>query len=193
MLPGRCAIWRFWFGTGYGDPVYFSLMRKVVVLLALVLAVSVYADDTSKRILASDEQTQITVPGNWEVLELNDAAEIEVGNETDEAYLIVLNELKDDLAGWNLDKHSRVTLGKLLSSLSDPTVTGPKSVTVNGSPAVQYEIRGASDGRNIVYIHTTVDGPKYFSQILAWTLASRVSVVKPQLMKAIATFREVAD
>ena len=166
-------------------------MKKLAFVLLLVAAGSLCAQDAPlKSILASDEKTQITVPSHWEVLELNDAAEIEVGNEKDEAYLIVLNELKDDLYGWNLDKHSRVTLGSLLGGLTFPTVTGPKSITVNGSPAVQYEIRGAAEGRNIVYIHTTVDGPKYFSQILAWTLASKADAVKPQLMKAIGTFKE---
>lgn len=165
-------------------------MRKTALFLAIALAAgSLFAADT-RRMQASDEKTEIVVPANWDVLELNDAAEIEVGNEKDEAYLIVLNELKDDLAGWNLDKHSRVTLGRLLSGLDNPAVTGPKSITINGSPAVQYEIKGAADGRNIVYIHTTIDGPKYFSQILAWTLASRAESVRPQLLKAVTTFRE---
>jgi hypothetical protein len=141
-------------------------------------------------VLASDEKTQVTVPESWTDLELNDNAEIEVGNEEDEAYLIVLNELKEDLYGWNLDKHSRVTLGSLLATLSFPTVTGPKTIKVGTSPAVQYEVKGAMQGRNIIYIHTTVDGPKYFSQILAWTLPSKADTTKPKLLEAVNTFRE---
>jgi hypothetical protein len=167
-------------------------MRTMTGFVVLVLlALSAYAQESDKVIVASDKRTQVTVPPTWSVLKLNDAAEIQVGNEKDEAYLIVLNELKDDLYGWNLEKHSRVTLGKLLANVAFPTITGPRTLTIGGHPAVQYEIRGAAENRNIVYIHTTVDGPKHFSQILAWTLPSHVDEVRPQLLKVIATFHEV--
>ena len=167
-------------------------MHKIVVaVLMTALSGASFAQESEKVVLASDERTQITVPAAWAPMDLNDAAEIEVGSEADEAYVIVLNELKDDLYGWNLEKHSRVTLGQLLANVTFPVLTGPKALTINGSPAVQYEIRGAAENRNIIYIHTTVDGPKYFSQILAWTLPSRAEAVKAQLLKAVTTFREV--
>lgn len=168
-------------------------MRKALLasLLAVALVPAVLAaDDDHKVVVSSDKLTEITVPSSWTDLELNKQAEIQVGNETDEAYLIVLNELKEDLDGWNLDKHSRVTLGTLLASIANPVVTGPKSLTVDGHPALQYEIRGSSDGRKITYIHTTVDGEKLFSQILAWTLPSKGDQVKPQLVRAINSFHE---
>lgn len=167
------------------------MLKKTLALMTVLLAWGMHADDTQKVAFAPDKRTQITVPQNWDTLELNDAAEIQLGDPEDEAYLIVLNELKADLHGWNLDRHSRVTLGQLLTSVADPVITGPKSLKVNGIPAVQYEIRGAAQNRNIVYVHTTIDGPNYFSQILAWTLPSRAEKVYPQLLKAISTFREV--
>ena len=160
-------------------------------IVILIFASVAYAQTPSKVVIAKDKRTQITVPETWGILELNDAAEIQLGSEADEAYLIVLNELKDDLYGWNLDKHSHVTLGRLLATVAFPTITGPKSLKIGDSPAVQYEIRGAVESRNIIYIHTTIDGPKHFSQILAWTLPSRVEAVRPQLLNAITTFREV--
>lgn len=167
-------------------------MRRVMVL-AVLLAVGLEVLAQEKIVLASDEQTRITVPEHWTELELNDAAELQVGSEADETYLIVLNERKDDLYGYNLDKHSRVTLGRLLSSVAFPTVSGPKSVTIGGSDAIQYEIRGAIESRKIVYLHTTVDGPKHYSQILAWSLHSRADAARPQLLRAIQSFREVEE
>ncbi|HUP49153.1 MAG TPA: hypothetical protein VNA04_10230 [Thermoanaerobaculia bacterium] len=167
-------------------------MQKLLGFAVLaVLASDLYGQAATKTIVAIDERTQIEVPDGWSVLELNDAAEIQVGSVEDEAYLIVLNEVKDDLYGWNLEKHSRVTLGRLLTNVVFPTVTGPKSLTIAGKPAVQYEIRGGSENRNVIYIHTTVDGENYLSQILAWTLPSRSDMVRPQLLNAINSFREV--
>ena len=168
-------------------------MMKVLSLLlvAAALSTAALAQTEDKVITASDKRSAITVPASWDELKLNDAAEIQVGNESEEAYLLVLTEVKEDLDGWNLDKHSRVTLGKLLAGLAYPTVTGPKSMTVDGHPALQYEIRGASDGHKVVYLHTTVDGATMFSQILAWTIPSKADTVKPQLVKAIASFHEL--
>ena len=168
-------------------------MRTITIIatLTVLLSCAVHAQDAPKTVIASDKKTQITVPSTWGVLQLNDAAELQVGNAKDEAYLIVLNEAKDDLYGWNLEKHSRVTLGNLLGKVAFPVVSGPKSLTIGGRPALQYEIRGASKNRNIVYIHTSVDGVKHFSQILAWTLPSHAETALPQLLQAITTFQEI--
>ena len=166
-------------------------MRNLLSLALIIVAFHAHADDSSKTIRASDEKTEIVVPESWSSLDLNEAAEIQVGNEAEDAYLIVLNEAKDDLFAWNLERHSRVTLGLLLANVANPTVIGPTALTIAGSPAVQYEIRGAAENRNLIYIHTTVDGPKHFSQILAWTVPSKADQALPQLRRAILTFREV--
>src|ERR1043166_1934751 len=166
---------------------------KVASLLLVVAALSstALAQTEDKVVTASDNRSQIRVPKSWGPMQLNEAAEIQVGSEEDDSYLIVLTEVKEDLDGWNLDKHSRVTLGKLLAGLAFPTISGPKSMTVDGHPAVQYEIHGASDGHKVVYPHTTVDGATMFSQILAWTVPSKADTMKPLLVKAIGTFHEV--
>ncbi len=166
-------------------------MRTILALVAAGLfTVGVHAADGMQVVIASDEATQITVPSNWTVMELNDVAEIQVGSADESAYLIVINELKEDLFGWNIEKHSRVTLGGLLGTLAFPTITGPKSLKIGGSPAVQYEVTGALEGQKIVYIHTTVDGPQRLSQILAWTIPSSAEKIRPQLLSAVESFRE---
>jgi hypothetical protein len=162
----------------------------LLTILACVSSAFAQTSDQTKVILASDKKTQITVPSTWQPLTLNDTAEIQIGNEDEGCFIIVLNEAKEDLYGWNLDKHSRVGLGNLLSNIAFPTITGPKSVTINGQPAVQYEVRGAAENRNLAYIHTTVDGAKFFSQIIAWTVPSKLEAARPKLLSAIATFRE---
>lgn len=164
-------------------------MKKLLLALALCgAAMAARADDVA--VISKDKLVKLSVPAEWETMDLNDAADLQMGSEADEAYLIVLNEVKEDLSGWNLEKHSRVTLGRLLASVTMPTVTGPKSLTIDGHPAVQYEIRGGSHNRNVIYLHTTIDGERLFSQVLAWTLPSKVDTVKPQLVKAINSWRE---
>lgn len=164
----------------------------VVAAVAAVLAIPLSAqDDQQKTIRSTDDRLQISVPADWAEQELNEAAEIQVGSEEQSAYLIVLIELKADLFGWNLDRHSHVTLGTLLSSVDLPKISGPKAMKVAGFPAVQYEIRGASGGSNIVYLHTTIETPELFAQVLAWTLPSQEAATRKHLEKAILSVRPV--
>lgn len=165
--------------------------RLWVTMLALfALALSASGQTAKSRtVRSSDGSLMITIPSDWTTQELNEAAELQVGSEEQNAYLIVLIEKKDDLFGWNLERHSYVTLGTLLASVDLPKVSGPKSIRIGGWPALQHEIRGASDGTNIVYLHTTVETPAIFAQVLAWTVPSREAANRKTLESAIQSIR----
>ena len=122
---------------------------RFILTATIVLAgvVNLHAQGRDKVMLASDQKTQVSVPASWTELELNDVAEIEVGNAEDSAYMIVINELKEDLFGWNLEKHSRVTLGGLIGTLAFPTVDGPRSIKVGGVPPCNTKWRARSKDR----------------------------------------------
>jgi len=165
-----------------------SLVLALVVALALPL---IAQSGGEKTVRSTDGLLQLSVPESWGDQELNEAAEVQIGNEEQSAYLIVLIEKKEDLFGWNLDRHSRVTLGTLLSSVDLPKIVGPKSMKVGSWPAVQYEIRGAAGGSNIVYLHTTIETPELFVQALAWTLPSKEAAIRKQLEKAVLSIRPV--
>ena len=147
---------------------------------------------TGGKIFTNTEgNLQVEVPSNWVPLDLNDEAVIQVGNPAKEIYLIVIPEVKIDLHGWNLDKHSKITMGNLLYLVDFPEISEPEIMKINGYDAIQYEIQGAADGINITYILTTVETPQYFNQILAWTLTSRYQKNKKTLKRAIESFQEV--
>lgn len=169
-----------------------TLRAWFVPLLLLVAAFPLAAQSGKGRTVeSSDGSLKITVPADWSAQELNDAAELQVGNEDQNAYLIVLIEKKGDLFGWNIQRHSLVTLGKLLSDVDLPKVSGPKPMTIGAWPAVQYEIRGAASGTNIVYLHTTIETPELFAQILAWTVPSQEAANRKKLESAILSIRPV--
>jgi hypothetical protein len=165
------------------------LSLPAVLVLALALPLAAGSGETT--IESPDGLLRMTIPADWETLELNPTAEIQVGNLEQSAYLIVLIERKVDLFGWNIQRHSYVTLGSLLSSVDLPTITGPKSLEVGGFPAVQYEIRGASSGTNLVYLHTTIETPSFFAQVIAWTMPSQESAMRQKLEKAISSIRQL--
>lgn len=146
-------------------------------------------------LVGSDGVSQITLPDGWvEDRELHDSAEIQASKRADEMYVIVLSENKADFQDLTLEQHSEITRGLLLQSLTDAEVTGPTAVTsVQGNPTLQYQIRGAIDGINVVYLHTTVETPDSYHQILAWTLPSQFEANDPQLQEIIQSFREAQN
>lgn len=141
-----------------------------------------------------DGKFQVTMPKGWTVrYNLNDAAGIQVANPLKEGYLNVLSQSKADFADPTIQWHSETTRTSVLESLTDGQVTaGPTSLTINGKPAVQYEIRGKAEGLKVIYLHTTVDTGEHLHQILAWTLPSYYDDNRPILDSVINSFKAVS-
>ncbi len=173
-------------------------MRKKLPVLTLlfflpvIVSCSSHPGPKTKDIVSANGKFRITVPGGWtEEKTLNDSADLQASYKLSEMYVVVLSEPKQDLHDMKLEDHSKLTREALMKGVQDAVVTGPKEMTVDGHPAVQYEIRGAVDHVNIVYLHTTVESPNYFHQILAWTVPSRFEQNQPTLQGVIDRFHEL--
>ncbi len=143
-------------------------------------------------LVSTDRQSQITLPKGWkEYRELNDAAEIQVANLAQSMYIIVLSESKEDFDKMTLVQHSTLTRKTLVKSITSSQVKGPERLTIGGNPGVQFEISGQFDNTKVVYLHTTVETPTHFHQILAWTLKSGFEKHRPEMQQVINSFREV--
>lgn len=151
------------------------------------------SNHTSGNILKSNNDlSEITLPEGWkEQKGLNEKADIQAADSLNNNFMIVLSESKLDFNEMTLDKHSEATRSILLKAIGNPVVEGPTRLTINGFPAVQYKITGSIDNLNPVYLHTTIETPKNFHQVLAWTLASKYEKNKPVLDKVIGSFKEV--
>ncbi len=149
---------------------------------------------TGTVLLGSTGQTQITLPDRWsEDRELHASAEVQASNRPAEMYTIILSESKADFGSLLLEEHSEITRELLTENLSDVTQSQPTRLTVNGHPALEYEIRASIDNIEVVYIHTTVETPTNFHQILAWTLPNNFAANQQELRQVIQSFQEVGQ
>ena len=64
-------------------------------------------------------------------------------------------------------------------------------MTVNGRPALQYEIRATIDKIKVVYLHTTVDGKDFFHQVIGWTRPSSLEKNRPILDSILNSLKEI--
>ncbi|MFO1464618.1 MAG: hypothetical protein U1F66_12660 [bacterium] len=172
------------------------MRRKKLFLFLLLIGPSLLACSSqhpkTKDLFSPDGKFRLTVPGGWtEEKDLHDSADIQAAHKPSQMYVIVLSETKEDLKDMTLEEHSKLTREGLMKGVQDPIVVGPKSLVVDGHPALQYEIRGSVEHVNIVYLHTTVDGGKYFHQILAWTVPSRFAQNQATLEEVTRRFHEM--
>jgi hypothetical protein len=89
-----------------------------------------------------------------------------------------------------LQQHSDLSRDSMKHSVIGYSESGPASLTINGCPAIQYEVRGTVQNVSAIYIQTSVETEKDFVQILAWTLASKWSGNQAILRAAVSSFRK---
>jgi len=169
-------------------------MKNIVLVSILVLVTSystnLFGQETSKTVLSTDNHVSLVIPASLDTFNLNNAAVLQYGNGSKEIYIIVINDPKIDLIGWNLTKHSYIILGNLIKSLSSPKVTPPKELVIHGFNAVQYEIHGTVNDLNVVYVLTDIETPHVFSQLLSWTLKSHADDNLPVLREVAKSFND---
>jgi hypothetical protein len=190
---------------GYGQPYAQAPKRRSMLMTFLIgtlIACAVLGglayfigDKISQpqTVTASDGQSQVSVPGTWSTMDLNDEAEIEVGNGRNEQYLAVLTESKEDFdtSEVDLQTYAGYLVDNIESAVEDSAIMGKKELTINGLPALQYELTGSIDGLKAVYWLTAVDGSENYYQIIAWTLASKKEDNRKVLTDATNSFKEI--
>jgi len=146
-------------------------------------------EEGPRTMFSMDGSLSLDIPAHLDTMELHEDAVLQVGDYYSEIYVIVLNDWKADLEGWNIGKDSYITLGNLLRSISAPIVQGPVMSVIDDLDAIQYVIEGAVDGKKIVYLHTTIETPDVFSQIVAWSLRSRYEENRMEMEEIVRSFQ----
>ena len=174
-------------------------LALVLAVMAIPLLVSMIQSERErlhrlsidrKEIASDDGKIKVRVPGTWTKLpELNKQASLQVGNKSNEVYLIVITDAKTDLNDFTLEKHHDLTRDRMWQKMKNASATQPVSLTIDGHPALQDELTGTEKGTNVVFLHTTVDDGDHFQQILAWTLKSRWQKQNQLLREVTASFR----
>jgi hypothetical protein len=141
--------------------------------------------------LSKDAAFEITASQSWSTrTDLNDEADLQIANTSDDLYLIVLREPKSDFESDDLEKYSAITRKLMLDTLKNGTESDRKTLTINGHPAIQYQLEGASGFFKFKYLHTSVATSTYFYQILAWGSASDYDSGKEKLEALTSSLKE---
>jgi hypothetical protein len=125
-------------------------------------------------ILSKDGALKVAAPSGWRSeSELNKNAELQACDAPQQVCVLVFEEDKKTTGDVTLARFSRVARGLILKKLGSSSEGTGVALQVAGHPALQYELRGHADRFDLVYLHTSVETPGHFYQVLGWTSSDR--------------------
>lgn len=138
--------------------------------------------------------SQIGVPMSWkQSKDLNDEASIQMQAASGMAYFLVISEPKDNFdQGTTLEDYAETVFSALRDNLENNKVrSGPKSITINGYPALQFEMQAKINKiLSVVYLYTVIEGREGFHQAMGWSNMRKWDENKAILEAITNTFKE---
>ena len=133
---------------------------------------------------------QLDIPSDWQRERgLHAEAELQVSNQAERLYLVVLMDPKQGQHESSLRVQSAAYQAQFLDSLrQDPVVTTMPIQQINGYSAVQGKMDVWYGEVSVTYLHTTVETQRAYYQILAWTTRGQFSFYQQELEQIIQSF-----
>lgn len=139
-------------------------------------------------------KVRITVPNGWVVAgsDKRGSADIYTTYPSQDMSAAVFSESVSVLSQFDLENNAKQYRWLIEEGMDRFEGESPTGLTsLNGNPAVQYEIRGTVNGQLVVYLHTTVKGRDKYYQIVGWTTESQYRSNKGTLETIAGSFRGV--
>lgn len=117
-------------------------------------------------------------------------------NEEKEVYLLVIDEVKEDMEAYDLDYDLDTYYKNIVSTPFKDFIKGgkisiPGRQEINGSKALITEIEGEIDGVLIFYKLAVIETEKKFYQIVTWTKANQKETYEKDMLKIIESVKEI--
>lgn len=166
----------------------FTLMGMMLFMIACTKPAA-----ECRQLSGLDGKIQVALPSGWEEMpDLHESADIKAGSKEADAYLVVVSEKKSVLPAETLEAYSQFTRDGLLRSMTFPQQLGPRRQRVGGMQAIQYEIHAIGKfGSRLVELHTAIESPEYFHQVVLWTSAERFPANEAAMKAIVESFREL--
>jgi hypothetical protein len=169
------------------------LRRLILVLMVLAgFAACDFLPSQPKKVEFLDQSFSVVMPASWSLRsDLNDIADLQMGNPFKEAYTIIISENKMDFDDITLEQHSNITRSMIRQGLKNYHESDPESFDIGGNRALRYRLTGSVDGLNIVYWHVTIETENHYHQMLLWSLKSKFSNNEADFDSVIQSFEVI--
>ena len=133
------------------------------------------ARKSAEKVEFLDGQFYTLKPASWSILDdLNDEADLQMGNLSQEAYCIIISESKIDYeSDFTLEEYSELASSFILEAIANPSLSEAENMILNGQSAIKYDLAGSIDGIRVRYWHVSIDTESHFHQVILWSLPSK--------------------
>jgi hypothetical protein len=163
----------------------------MIVVFAGIIACDLLPGEP-KKVEFLDQSFAVEMPASWSLRsDLNDVADLQMGNPFKEAYAIVISENKMDFDEMTLQDHSDLTRSMIGHNLRNYHESDQEVLDIGGNQALRYRLTGSVDGLNIIYWHITIETQNHYHQMLMWSLKSKFAQNQDDFESVLQSFEEI--
>lgn len=171
-------------------------MKFIIItfLMSFVLIQNGFSQDYQTKTIKIGHVFYLDIPEYFvRTTSLNNSAIVQYMNEMKGAYLIVIDDNKEEI---NLSGGNFVTpkdyFDFFLSGFKtdDTNILSAQSLKINGYDAYQSEITANIDILKIYYLITIIESKDYFYNIICWSLFNDKDKFKNEYIKIANSFKE---
>ncbi|HSP46458.1 MAG TPA: hypothetical protein VLN47_00025 [Clostridiaceae bacterium] len=136
------------------------------------------------------ENIAVTATTDWkEDGTLHEESILSLGNEEENAYLVVLMDGRDSFSEeMTIDLYSELASDATLDGLEDGRLTDEGEVNLGDKMGKKYILRGTIEGIRIAYLFYILEDPYNFTQVIIWSGEDNMDRKKVEYSGIIETF-----
>ena len=174
---------------------YVLLGISAVLVLAILVVIAI--NSNNRRIVKKEEAPNTTTNNNYlvhnsyeELDEIVNKLMIELNNEDESAYVLVIVTAKED-SDLNFNEYKKEVF-KQREEFFDTKISRYKKVTIDGHEAEYAEIYYTNPSSINLYVRSyAIETDNYFGQMVLWTLASNEKSIQDEFDKIASSFIEL--
>lgn len=176
-------------------------MKKIISLLFILTLFSCSQNTQNEKLEKKtvDNKYSLYVPESLSATtELNDVASLQLQNQFENFYVIVIDESKKDFlqaVGNNvlnvtpdLDGYYSVITNHFKQAVKDYKLYDIKKKKINGANAIVFSMSGVNDNTTIFYRYAIIKGSERYYQVMIWTTGSKEKEYAERMNKIIDSF-----
>jgi hypothetical protein len=154
-----------------------------------------YVDDSTevpvgRNIKIANTPLNVTLPDHWDRLkQINENAAFQAGNLRREEYCLIFPYHKLDVSS-NAESLYYAGLTELEVNLDHSRLIEERQPRLLDKTSRQAEITGSTNGINLVYLDTIIEGKEHYYRVLQWTLPSKSKTALPVFQEFLSSIQE---
>jgi hypothetical protein len=161
-----------------------------VMVFSILLVACEREEKAAQKVDFLDGSFSIVHPASWSTMDdLNEEADLQIGNSPKQAYMLILSEDKIDFDNMTLEGYSDLTRPFIAETLGNYHESKPEVLEIGDVKALRYRLSGSIGSVKLIYWHVTLETKNHYHQMLLWSVPSKFSTNEATFNDVIQSFK----